>query len=392
MEFSIRNEKAAVITADMEAYAKNVQEELRELLSELCTIPAPSNHEEKRAEFCKKWFERNGFENVSIDGALNVLAPVNVDLNSAEDMDVMMAHTDIVFPESTPLDLRKDEDGFWHCPGIGDDTANLVVLMVCARYYREHLPAGRRGILFVANSGEEGLGNLKGSRKIVETFGPRIREFVSLDSACMNRLVTKAVGSHRYKVTVRTEGGHSFAKFGNRNAIHSLASMISLLYSVKVPVNGDSKTTYNVGMISGGTSVNTIAQNAEMMYEYRSDDRSCLEKMQKLFESTIETFRATGVEVEVEKIGDRPCGGDVDATRLNALRERYCRSVHDVLGLEVFPGSSSTDCNIPLSQGIPAICFGVCRSAGAHTLAEKLEISSLRDGCRLLLDFLFRRG
>ena len=378
------------ITQDMEKYASAVQNELRELLRELCVIPAPSNHEERRAEFCKAWFERNGFENVRIDEALNVLAPVNVDLNGDGELDVVMAHTDIVFPESTPLAVRE-EGGFWHCPGVGDDTANLVVLMVCARYFREHFPAGRRGILFVANSGEEGLGNLKGSRKIVETFGKRIREFVSLDSACMNRLVVRAVGSHRYKVTVRTEGGHSFARFGNRNAIHALASMITLLYSIKVPVNGDSKTTYNVGVISGGTSVNTIAQSAEMMFEYRSDDRSCLEKMEKLFKSTIETFRATGVEVEVEKVGDRPCGGEVDAARLGALRERYCMSVHDVLGLEVVGGPSSTDCNIPLSRGIPAICFGVCRSAGAHTLDEKLEIASLRDGCRLLLDFLYRK-
>ena len=377
------------LTADMENYARSVQGELRELLRDLCTIPAPSNHEERRAEFCKAWFERNGFKDVRIDDAFNVLAPVNVDLDGGEDLDVMMAHTDIVFPEETPLVVREEGD-FWHCPGIGDDTANLVVLMVCARYFKEHFPAGRRGILFVANSGEEGLGNLKGSRKIVETFRSRIREFVSLDSACMNRLVVRAVGSHRYKVTVRTEGGHSFAKFGNRNAIHALASMISLLYSVKVPSNGDSKTTYNVGTISGGTSVNTIAQNAEMMYEYRSDDRSCLEKMEKLFKSTIETFRATGVEVEVEKIGDRPCGGDVDPVRLEALRDRYCASVRDVLGLEVFGGSSSTDCNIPLSQGIPAICFGVCRSVGAHTLAEKVDVSSLHDGCRLLLDLLYR--
>ena len=381
----------AAITENMEKYAQDVQNELASLIREFCDIPAPSNHEERRAEFCRAWFARNGFRDVRVDSALNVLAPVNVDLDGDGELDVVMAHTDIVFPESTPLAVREDGD-FWHCPGIGDDTANLAVLMVCARYLREHFPAGRRGILFVANSGEEGLGNLKGSRKIVDTFGPRIRDFVSLDSSCMNRLVTRAVGSHRYKVTVRTEGGHSFAKFGNRNAIHVLSSMISLLYSVKVPQEGDSKTTYNVGVISGGTSVNTIAQNAEMMYEYRSDDRTCLEKMEKLFRSTIETFRATGVEVEVEKIGDRPCGGPVDAIRLQALRDRYCTSVREVLGLDVICGSSSTDCNIPLSQGIPAICFGVCRSAGAHTLAEKLDMSSLRDGCRLLLDFLCRQG
>ncbi len=373
----------------MEEYAASVQPELLQLIRDLCIIPAPSNHEEKRAEFCRDWFLRNGFTGVRVDEALNVLIPVGVDLDGTDEMNVMMAHTDVVFPDTDPLPFRE-EGGFMYCPGVGDDTANLAVLMVCARYYRDHLPAGRRGILFVANSGEEGLGNLKGSRKIMETFGSRVKEFVSLDSARMNRLVTRAVGSHRYRVTVRTEGGHSFASFGNRNAIHSLATMISLLYSVKVPEAAGSKTTYNVGLISGGTSVNTIAQSAEMMYEYRSDDRGCLAKMEKLFRSTVETIRATGVEIEVEKVGDRPCGGDVDVKRLEALRERYRASVRETVALEPFDGASSTDCNIPLSLGVPAICFGVCRSKGAHTREESLDTTSLTDGCRLLLDFLYR--
>ena len=379
-----------ILDASMEEYAKSVQAELLQLVRDLCAIPAPSHHEEKRAEFCKEWFIRNGFGDVRIDEALNVLAPVGVDLDGKDELDVMMAHTDTVFPDTEPMPFRE-EDGFMYCPGVNDDTANLAVLMVCARYYREHRPAGRRGILFVANSCEEGLGNLKGSRRIMDDFGDRVRNFVTLDSCVMHRLVTRAVGSHRYKVTVRTEGGHSYGSFGNRNAIHSLASMISLLYSVKVPVDGDSKTTYNVGIISGGTSVNTIAQNAEMLYEYRSNSRVCLAKMEELFKSVIETFRATGVEVEVEKVGDRPCGGDVDEKRIEALRDRYRTSVREVLGLTVIDGSSSTDCNIPLSRGVPAICFGVLRGSGAHTRGEKLETASLHDGCRLLLDFLFRK-
>ena len=378
------------LDAAMEEYAKNVQTELLQLVRDMCAIPAPSHHEEKRAEFCKDWFIRNGFKNVRIDEALNVLAPVGVDLDGSDELDVMMAHTDTVFPDTEPMPFRE-EDGFMYCPGVTDDTANLAVLMVCARYYREHQPAGRRGILFVANSCEEGLGNLKGSRRIMDDFAGRVRDFVTLDSSCMNRMVARAVGSHRYKVTVRTEGGHSYGSFGNRNAIHSLAAMISLLYTVKVPVDGDSKTTYNVGLISGGTSVNTIAQNAEMLYEYRSNSRVCLAKMEELFKRVIETFKATGVEVEVEKVGDRPCMGEVDATRLEALRDRYRTSVHDVLGLEVIEGSSSTDCNIPLSRGVPAICFGVLRGRGAHTREERLEAASLHDGCRLLLDFLFRK-
>ena len=246
-------------------------------------------------------------------------------------------------------------------------------------------------MLFVANSCEEGLGNLKGSRKIVADYGKQITDFISLDGARLNRLVTRAVGSHRYKVTVRTEGGHSFGKFGNRNAIHQLSTMITALYAVKVPENGDSITTYNVGHISGGTSVNTIAQNAEMLYEYRSNDRQCLAKMKDMFEKIIEFYRASGVDVEVELIGDRPCAGEIDPVRLEALRNRMRESVKEVLAMEPFDGASSTDCNIPLSVGIPAICFGVCNAWGSHTREEKIEIASLPNGCRLLLDFLYRK-
>ncbi len=378
-----------MLTADMAKYAADVQEEVKQLIRDLCAIPAPSHHEEKRAEFCKNWFENNGFTGVTIDEALNVIAPVNVTADNA--LTVVMAHTDTVFPDTEPMPFSEDGE-FMYSPGVGDDTANLAVLMVCARYYKDHLPSDAPGILFIANSCEEGLGNLKGSRRIVADYGKRISDFVSLDGACLNRVVTRAVGSHRYKVTVRTEGGHSFGKFGNRNAIHVLSSMITSLYAVKVPQNGsDSITTYNVGHISGGTSVNTIAQDAEMMYEYRSNDRECLEKMKNMFEKVIEFYRATGVEVEVELLGDRPCGGDVDPVRLEALRNRFRASVKDLFDMETINGSSSTDCNIPLSMGIPAICFGVCKSFGCHTREEKVEIASLELGCKLLLDFLYRK-
>ena len=296
------------LNEDMAKYAASVQEELKQLIRDLCAIPAPSHHEEKRAEFCKKWFEDNGFTGVFIDEALNVIAPLNVTADNP--LTVIMAHTDTVFPDTEPMPFSEDGE-YMYSPGVGDDTANLAVLMICARYYKDNFPGGKDGMLIVANSCEEGLGNLKGSRRIVADYGSRITDFISLDGATLNRVVTRAVGSHRYKVTVRTEGGHSFGKFGNRNAIHVLSSMITTLYTVKVPQIGDSKTTYNVGGISGGTSVNTIAQNAEMLYEYRSDNRECLEKMRVMFENTVEMYRSTGVEVEVEVLGEteRGAGG-----------------------------------------------------------------------------------
>ena len=155
-------------------------------------------------------------------------------------------------------------------------------------------------------------------------------------------------------------------------------------------MDGSSKTTYNVGIISGGTSVNTIAQEASMMYEYRSDNKNCLAKMKTMFEKSIEAFQAMGVEVEVERLGDRPCSGEIDQTRFDALKNKARAALKEALNLEMIDRSGSTDCNIPLSMGIPAICFGVCRGAGAHTREEKLETASLHDGCKLLLEFLYR--
>ena len=375
------------LTEKMMDYARMVQAETEQIIRDLCAIPAPSHHEELRAEYCKNWFCNNGFENVEIDDALNVVVPVN--MKDSAPLTIVMAHTDTVFPDTKPMPF-EETDEFMFAPGVTDDTANLAVMMICARFFKENLPIKAGSYLFVANSCEEGLGNLKGCRKIMEVYGDRIHEFVSLDSSCMNRIVTNSVGSHRYKVSVKTEGGHSFGNFGNRNAIHALANMIDLLYTVKVPVEGDSKTTYNVGLISGGTSVNAIAQDAEMMYEYRSDNRNCLAEMEKLFKQVVKTFRAAGVNVTVKKVGDRPCSAVIDPERFTALKEKIQLSVRDVLGVESREASSSTDCNIPHSMGIPAICFGVCRGEGAHTREEYLEKASLSDGCRLLLDFLYR--
>jgi len=260
--------------------------------------------------------------------------------------------------------------------------------MICARYMLSHAQPRDVGVLFVANSCEEGLGNLKGCRQIMADYGPRIRELITLDGTSLPAIVTDAVGSHRYRITVRTEGGHSFGNFGNKNAIHYLSAIINALYSIKPPVEGDSKTTYNVGVISGGTSVNTIAQQAEMLYEYRSDHLYCLTKMEELFFKVIDTYRSTGIDVQVERIGERPCSGNVAPFARKCLIDRACASIQNVLGLEPKLSSGSTDANIPLSMGIPAICISVCNGEKCHTREEWLSIESLPDGCRFFMDFL----
>ena len=374
------------LNAAMKQYAQDVQEELKQLIRDLCAIPAPSHHEEKRAEFCKAWFEKFGAKGVYIDPALNVVCPWGYADNKP--VVIVMAHMDTVFPDLEPMPFSEDENRFY-CPGVCDDTAQLAQLMVMARFFMQNCPVPEQiGVLFVANSCEEGLGNLKGSRQIVKDYGLQMRELISIDASRFISMCNEAVGSHRYRVTVKTEGGHSFGAFGNRNAIRCLASMIDALYSVKVPQEGNSKTTYNVGTISGGTSVNTIAQEAQMLYEYRSDSRVCLAKMEEMFSALVAAYNAMGIEVIAEKIGDRPCTGEVDPEREQMLVDRAAAAMMRQLGMEPDLHSGSTDCNIPLSRGIPAIAIGGCKGVGVHTREEYLELSTLEPGLRFLMDFL----
>lgn len=364
------------------------RQEALDLLMELGKIPSPSNHEEKRAEFCKNWLESQGAEGVYIDEALNVVFPVgNVDEGP---LVVFMAHTDVVFPDTGELPMRA-EDGKLYCPGIGDDTLHLAALLMVARYIAGNkLTPKAGGMLLVANSGEEGLGNLKGCKKIFEKYGDRVTEFVTFDgpfgSIDKGKICTTAVGSKRYKIEIDTEGGHSYGMFGNRNAIAYLASLIDTLYTVKVPNRG--KTTYNVGTISGGTSVNTIAQHAEMLYEFRSDNREDLAEMEAHLDAALAFYATKGIKITATVVGDRPCGIAVDEKTHNALIARAQAAAEKYFGFTPVCGSASTDCNIPLSMGIPAIEVSCGRGKGAHTREEYIEIDSQVPGLKLAFEMV----
>ena len=371
------------LTQEILDYIDLHRQEAFDLLVEFARIPAPSGHEEKRARFCKDWLERQGAEGVYIDEALNVIWPVGC--TEDNDLAVFMAHSDVVFPDTEPLPL-KIQEGKIFCPGIGDDSANVAALLLAAKYIAERkLKPRDMGLLIVINSCEEGLGNLKGSRKIMADFGHRVREFVSLDGQQQGG-VSRAVGSKRYRIEIDTEGGHSYGAFGNRNAIAYLASLINTLYTVKVPEIG--KTTYNVGTISGGTSVNTIAQHAEMLYEFRSDEREALAIMEKHLNAAIEFYRTKGVKVTVTLVGDRPCAAPVDENRMNQMMARASEAALRWYGHGLSFGPGSTDCNVPLSMGVPAICVGCYTGRGAHTREEYVDIESLHPGLSFAFDLI----
>lgn len=381
-------------------YMEEHFEEAVRLLRILGRIPAPSHKEDQRVEFCRNWFGDQGAEDVYVDEAKNVVCRMKG--KDTESVTVIMAHMDVVFPDETMLPLRE-ENGCLYAPGIGDDTANLVNLMMAAKYVLEQGLCPETTLLVVANSCEEGLGNLKGSRQIYKDYGSRIREWISFDGV-LGECVNRAVGSYRYRVSVNVRGGHSYSDFGRENAIAVLAEIIHDLYQIEPPFG--EKTTYNVGTIEGGTTVNSIAQSASMLYEFRSASQECLKEMEERFRAVIRKWqedgnreavcrkRASGKnfgkEITVEVLGVRPGNGPVNEKRLEELTRVNVDLIESCISGTVTVRAGSTDANIPLSEGIPANTFGTVRGGLEHTREEWMEIESMREGMLVAMGTLAR--
>ena len=368
----------------IDQFIEQHREEAIALLEELGKIPAPSHREDKRAAFCKRWFERKGCSEVWIDEAKNVICKFNCD--KYEDMIVLMAHTDIVFDDMEELPMRR-QDNILAAPGIGDDTSNLVNLMMGAAFLVKYAGQLKIGVMVVANSCEEGLGNLKGCKEIFNNYGNRIKAFYSFDGY-MSMCTSIPVGSHRYRIQVLVQGGHSYQNFGRDNAIHIAAQIIDELYRTDPPK--EEVTTYNVGNISGGTTVNSIPQEAVILYEYRSSSEKCLQEMKKKFQQVVDKFRMQGKKINVEILGIRPGAGVIDQMELKRWTEENITCIREFYDGELDLAPYSTDANIPLSMGILANTIGTVKGGGAHTREEWVDLNSIPDGMGIVLSVLAR--
>ncbi|MCD8011281.1 MAG: M20/M25/M40 family metallo-hydrolase [Lachnospiraceae bacterium] len=365
---------------EIDRFIEEHAEETLTLLRTLAAIPAPSGHEERRAAFCLNWLQEQGADAAYIDAAGNVLFPFHV--TDGKPCVVISAHMDVVFPDTDALPVQEDAR-YLYAPGVGDDTANLVNLLLCIKYVLNCGGTPTTGILFAANTCEEGLGNLRGTRQIFRDFAGTVTEMLSLD-LYLEDLIDRAVGSRRYRIEIHTTGGHSYENFGNPSAVAILADLIHALYRQELPSAG--KTTYNVGTVSGGTSVNAIAEYAECLYEFRSDDESSLACMEDSLQQTLASFRNAPAQITLHLLGDRPCSSaSLDAERLRQLTTRQAMILEKYTGAPVRPHPSSTDANIPLSLGIPAVTFGTVRGSGLHTRAERIEKASLIPGQKTAL-------
>lgn len=366
------------------AYADECHEEELELLRTLAQIPAPSGYEERRAEFIRDWLLAQGAPvgSVRIDDAKNVILSLPAGAGAADDgIAVFAAHTDVVFPDTEPLPLAESATRLL-APGVGDDTANLVGLLLAARYLMRNRIALDRPLLVVANSCEEGLGNLAGTRELFRQYDGRVREFTSFD-LYLGMHVVSAVGSHRWRVMCHTQGGHSWENFGRDNAIEELCSLIEDLYAMELPTAA--KTTINVGRFEGGTTVNSIAEDASVLVEYRSASEECLELMYGKFVGLVEEHLRKGSRIDVKLIGRRPASGERIPAGQGELIARTDEVLRELGGVTPIHQESSTDANIPLSLGVCAHTVGTVEGDLLHTREEWIEKDSLRRGLAVIL-------
>jgi tripeptide aminopeptidase len=341
------------------------------LAQRICEVPAPTGQEHERALLIASLWQERGYT-PEIDAVSNVYVRRR-GIRRRGPLLLLLAHIDTVFPASTPIVVKR-EGNTLAGPGISDNSVNVAAMLHVLHLLDELGIKTATDIIAVANVGEEGLGNLLGARTAVERYRERLGAVVVIDGG-LGYITYGAVGSKRWRITVRGPGGHSYGSFGIPNAIHGLGRIIAALADLQVPPTP--KTTFSVGVIEGGTSVNTIAASASAQLDMRSTDVEALNRLAEQAQQIIEKCAGTGLSVEIEVLGERPAGERSLSDPLILLAGETLRW----LGIEPHYGLSSTDANVPISFNIPAVCVGVTRGEHAHTLQESLSISPI--GCGL---------
>lgn len=359
-------------------------ERIAELAVAVQQIPAPTGAEAVRASWVEKQFRQMKLADVSQDSVYNVYG--RIPGQSATPALVVTAHTDTVFPANTDLSVRYDEEkGFVYGPGVGDNSTGVAALLCLIETLRG-LPQPPVDIWFVANTGEEGLGDLKGMRAAVDLLESKMGAAIVLEGMGLGRVVHSALGSRRFRIRASAPGGHSWSDFGTASAVHTLALLAADITRLEVPE--EPRTTFNIGRIEGGRSINTIAQDAWLELDLRSEEPLALENvvgdvMEMVSNYKTAIWQKRGVTVETELIGDRPPGSiPISHPLTQAAVEALQETGHE---REIELRMSSTDANIPLSRGIPAVCVGITHGGGAHRLEEWIEKEPLGRGMRHLV-------
>jgi acetylornithine deacetylase/succinyl-diaminopimelate desuccinylase-like protein len=366
--------RAAVATLDREH-----ERTVRDIIT-LTEIPAPPFKEAARAAAYRDMLKAAGLTEVEIDAEGNAMGLRRGTGPAGGPVVVIAAHLDTVFPEETPLKVRREGTRL-HAPGIGDDSRSLAVMLAYVRALDAAGVKTKSDILFVGDVGEEGPGDLRGVRHLFTKgrYKDRVKTFFSMDGTDASRVVHGAVGSKRYRVTFNGPGGHSYGAFGLVNPMAAMSQAVVDLYRIEVPTRP--KTTYAASVTGGGTSVNSIPHEVFMEFDMRSEAPAELARLEARFLEVIaaavakeNAARSTAegkITAENKVIGNRPAGSTAETSPL----VRQAKAAITAHGLTPQLSYSSTDSNIPMSLGVPAITIGSGGSGGrAHSLDEWIDV------------------
>jgi len=367
--------------------------QLLDLAIAIQQIPSPTFHEAKRAEFVRARFMEEGLQDVEIDRVGNVYARLGTAQADATRVCrplIVSAHLDTVFASNVDLSIQREPERILG-PGLGDNSlgvAGLFALLWAIRARNLRLPGD---LWLVANVCEEGLGNLRGMQALVERFeGKKSAQpsgalaYLVLEGMSLGQIYQRGLGVHRYRLTVRTAGGHSWHDYGQPSAVHELAALSTRITSLAPP--SSPRTTLNVGVISGGSSVNTIAAEAMLELDLRSESAAALDALVKQVEEISCSVQKPGVMIELETIGERPSGSLPVEHRL----VRHAQECLQEVGIMPHLNIGSTDANLPLSLGLPCVTIGLTNGGGAHTIHEFINIAPLEKGVEQLVRLVSR--
>ena len=345
-------------------------EELINLTCMIQQIPSPTFNEARRGEFVRLEFIQSGLAQVHADSSGNIwgLLP-----GLAARPLTITAHLDTVFPLETPLTLQRLGTKI-QAPGIGDNSLGVAGLVMLAKYLKSLEVPLPTDLWLVANVREEGLGNLDGMRAVAEQFKGQPGMYIVVEGMGLGDIVHRGLGVKRYRWLVETGGGHSWIDYGSPSAIHLLAQAAAKLSTIRLPEKP--RTTFNIGTIQGGTSINTIAAHAAMLLDLRSEDPTSLAHLDNQVRAVAEAVHVKGVKVILEEIGLRPAGEMAIEHPLVQMSANVLRGLGLVPGFDI----ASTDANIPLSLGQPAVCIGLTVGDGAHTTQETIDLNALPQG------------
>lgn len=340
-------------------------------------IPAPTFAEDARASYVSEQFKSLGLSNISIDPAKNVYGFLKGS-NSRIPALMILAHTDTVFSAETDLTIQRDGDIIYGA-GLGDNSMGVSGMLGLAKWFYDMNLVPDSDIWFVASSCEEGLGDLKGIRAAYEQLKDEIGMVINLEGLAYGHIYHAGIAVRRLHITAKAEGGHSWLHYGRPSAVHGIMELGAQINRITPPTSP--RTTYNIGMIDGGTAINAIGTHASLWLDMRSEEQTSLNKLHDQVRLIINAVQRVGLDFEVEVVGSRPAGSISSSHPL----VQGALATLSQLGLRGALETGSTDGNIPLAAGCPTVTIGITRGGNAHRLDEYIETEPVIDGMKQLI-------